>query len=141
MKDELVRHMSHAALVSIAIWFAGCNGCNGCEGQTPQVAPSVANTNSVEPVPSTVPSVVAPAAAASSAEAVVQPHPDHDPTGVVRCCQTVKANLEAAPAKHRATWQTALEKCNEAVAKKMGRKGLEAVREALTQVGYPVACH
>jgi len=144
MKDDLVRRVLGAALVSIAVGLSGCNGCSGCEGQTVTAAPPTAQQpEEAAAVPSATPSAVQaspdpPAAVAVAAS--VAPNPEHDPTGVRRFCTTNSSNLAVVPDKHKATWKKALEACNEAVEKKTGRKGLEPVRDILTPVGWPAAC-
>ncbi len=144
MKDELVRRAVAAALSSIVWGLSGCNGCHGCEGQTVESTSIVGQGGDGPAVPNAIPSSaqIAPnqPSPVGAIAASVNTNPEHDPTGVRRCCKTINENLGSAPDKHKATWKSALETCNQAVEKQTGRKGLEPVREILTPVGWPAAC-
>jgi hypothetical protein len=161
MKDELVRRspVQHLGLwvafgalrpkplvgvfVSLAVGLSGCNGCNGCEGQTVAPVSPPEQPRAEIAVPNVAPSAVQAApepSAVVSAAASVAPNPEHDPSGVRRCCKTISDNLGTAPDKHKATWKSALEACNQVAEKQTGRKGLDAVRDILTPVGWPAAC-
>jgi hypothetical protein len=147
MKDELVRRAPLAALMCIAIGFSGCNGCSGCEGQTPDptaLPPTLTGgSNETPALPGPAASTEQAAPATPSAAAALAPgasNPEHDPTGVRRCCKSINDNLAAASEKHRPVWKSALDACNQAVEKNTGRKGLESVRELLTPLGWPAAC-
>jgi hypothetical protein len=134
MKDELVRTARIVAFSSIAWGLSGCNGCNGCEGQTLEPSAPVARQAETAAIPSSVANTPIPSAMS------VNSNPEHDPTGVRRCCKAISENLESAPDKHKATWKSALDICNQATQKQTGRKGLEPVRDVLTPVGWPGAC-
>ncbi|HRI65497.1 MAG TPA: hypothetical protein PK156_14715 [Polyangium sp.] len=141
--NALGRQAMLGVLSSLVVGLSGCNGCSGCEGQTiePVAMPPVENPTSIASVAPSVASVApAPSAVVQESPSAV-PNSEHDPTGVSRCCTTIRDNLDSAPDKHKATWKSALAACNEAVEKKTGRKGLEPVREILTPVGWPAACH
>ncbi len=138
MKRERVRSLFSWVLASIVTGLSGCNGCQGCEGQTSEMPAESATIEASEPK---IAEVEAPSPEGSAAPiASVAPNPEHDPTGVRRCCKAISDNVESAPDKHKTTWKTALAACNEAAEKNTGRKGLDAVREILTPVGWPVAC-
>jgi hypothetical protein len=144
MQDELVRGARMAALMCIVIGFSGCNGCSGCEGQTSDPSTLAAGSNEPTALPGPTTSTEQTAPAAPSASASAAPgasNPDHDPTGVRRCCKSISDTLATASDKHQPIWKNALDACNQAVEKRTGRKGLEPVRDILTPVGWPAACH
>jgi hypothetical protein len=90
-------------------------------------------------MPSSVDAAPDPSPMATAAASMV-PNPEHDPTGMRRCCKAISENLGTAPDKHKATWKSALDACNKAIEKQSGRKELESVREILTPLGWPSAC-
>lgn len=141
MKDELVRRALVGVFVGLGIGLSGCNGCSGCEGQTPSA--SEVERNASAPSSSQAPSaavVVPQTLVAPSALPSIAPNPEHDPTGVRRCCLAIRDNAATAPAKHQEVWKSAIAACSKAMDKNIGRKALEPVREILTPVGYPAAC-
>ena len=149
MKDVRVPRLVVGLLFSAGMGLSGCNGCSGCEGQTTASPDPAAAENADEQTQkiqavTSVASVAPSAAPALSASVVVipsaLPNPDHDPTGVRRCCGAIAQNLTNAPDKHKATWKSALTACDQAAEKQLGRKGLEPVKEILTPVGWPAAC-
>lgn len=141
MRDERVQRVLVGLFFWIGMGLSGCNGCSGCEGQTTvEAPPPAASEEQTLKIPQVAPSAqVAPTTNVEVAPSAA-PNPEHDPTGMRRCCKAISDNLASAPDKHKATWKSALEACNEAVEKQTGRKGLAAAREILTPVGWPAAC-
>ncbi len=148
MADARIPTGARVLFVCITMGLSGCNGCRGCEGQTIEApapaalpAASVPSATAGQPVRG-IDTNPAPSAASTmplSAQAA-QADPQHDPTGVRRCCKEIGDTMASVPDKHKTTWKTALQACNEAIEKNNGRKDLDKVREILTPVGWPAAC-
>ncbi|UQA55707.1 hypothetical protein [Polyangium aurulentum] len=118
-----------AALISGA--GGGCRGCEETPGGSPPATDATAVTAQA----------VVDGGASDGGETVRLPSgTERDPTGVRRCCLAIGRNVAGAPSEHKAAWQAAFDACNQAAEGDAGRAGLEPVRQALKELGWPAAC-